>query len=128
MWTQQDGWNNLVPGISTLADAITKFGDYENQVKFVNAVMYEFIDRSIQVVVLNDQQPIYKIRIMSTFPDKDLMPKNIDDLQNVYGCLIKTNIDELATVTYEGSGLRATCSLFDKPQLVKWLEFYSDAN
>jgi len=126
-WCPQDGWNDLVPGVSKLTDAIDKFGNYEAQVKFVNGIWYEFANKTVQVVLLDNETTIYKIRVSAGFPDKTLLPMNIKDVEQIYGPVIQIEVDEFGTVTYERPGLRVACRLFDNPQPVKWLEFYSDS-
>ncbi len=125
VWDPSMGWNGLIPGVSLLTDAVANFGNYR-ELKFINGVTYSFVDGAIQLVFLNDQSKLYKIRVASTFSNKELMPTNIDEVIQRYGPLIKMNGDELANVTYERPGLRVLCTLLDEPQIVKWLEFFED--
>ena len=80
IWSAFDGWNGLVPGVSQLSDAIAKFGNYHRELKFTNGITYEFAQGAVQVVLINDKATIYKIRVLSTFLNKELMPTNIDEL------------------------------------------------
>jgi hypothetical protein len=123
-WCPRDGWNGLVPGVSKLSDAVNRFGKADSEIQFVNAKCYEFANKMVQVVLLNNESTLYKIRVFAEFPDKNLLPANIHDFEQVYGVMVQTEVDELATVTYEGDGLRVACQMFDNPQTVKWAEFY----
>ncbi len=124
-WHPHDGWNGLVPGISKVSDAIARFGSAKGEVEFGNGKWLEFVDKSVQVVILNrDPETIAKIRILATFPDKNLVPIDIDGIKKIFGDVKEIEVDEFAMVTYERPGLRVACHYFEDPQPVEWIEFY----
>lgn len=124
-WHPKDGWNGLVPGSSKVDDAIAKFGQPEGEVEFANGKWFEFVNKSVQVVILNrDPETIAKIRLLAEFPDKNLVPENINGIERIYGAVKKIDLDELSTITYARPGLRVACYFFQKPHPVEWLEFF----
>jgi len=122
---QEFSWHGLVPGKSTVSEAIEILGTVEQEVEFANGKWFEFVNQTVQVIVLDDDMTrIAKIRVLADFPEKQFMPTTLDEVEQIYGPFQQTQIDEFAVITYERPGLRVACRLFGNPQLVKWLEFY----
>jgi hypothetical protein len=126
-----DSWLGIIPGVNKLDDAKAKWGPISRSGRLANATWHEFVDNTIQVLILDrdaEQEIITRIRVKADCPIKDSIPQTLAQARKTFAALKKTSIDELGTVMYECPGLRIVCELFGKPAKVKWIEFYSCAS
>jgi hypothetical protein len=123
LWCLGQGWNSLVPGVSELKDAIKQLGPVDCERRVTNGRQYEFADGTVQILVLNNETKIAKIRVSADYPDKELVPGDIDQVQQNFGFLEQTDVDESGTLTFSAPGLRLACDAYSDPHALEWIEF-----
>ena len=127
IWRLGQGWHSLVPGISELKDAIKQLGPVEGERRVTNGKQYEFVDGSVQILVLNNETKIAKIRVSADYPNRELVPSDIDEVHRTFGFLEQTDADESGTLTFSAPGIRLACDAYSDPHAVEWIEF-NDVN
>jgi hypothetical protein len=123
LWHLGQGWNGLVPGVSELKDAIKQLGPSASESRVTNGKQYEFAKGTVQILVLNNETKIAKIRVLPDYPDKELVPGDIDQAQENFGFLEQTDFDESGTLTFSAPGIRLACDAFSDPHAIEWIEF-----
>jgi hypothetical protein len=122
-WQPSQGWNGLLPGFSELKDAVKILGDFENESRVSNGKQYEFANGTVQVLVLNSESKIAKIRVLSDYPNKEYLPSDIDQAHHYFGFLEQTDFDESGTLIFSAPGVRLACDAFADPHTIEWIEF-----
>jgi hypothetical protein len=125
-WQPTQGWLGIVPGVSTLQQAIAKFGLPETNHRLANGTCYLFANKKIEATVLDSdkQSNISLLRILSDCPYQDSIPETIAKARTIFGPLRQTNVGESSMVTFERPGVRIGCELYGNPPKIKCLEFY----
>lgn len=127
LWQVGQGWNGLIPGFSELKDALKILGASESESRVTNGKQFEFAKGAVQILVLNNETKIAKIRVSADYPDKALVPSDIDEVQVHFGFLEQTDCDESGTLIFSAPGIRLACDAFSDPHAIEWIEF-NDVN
>lgn len=123
-WRPDDGWNGLIPGRSTLPQAIQLLGQPTNRSTLANAESFEFLAGSVRVCIMDDQPFISKIWVSRDINDSRLVPNTIEEARRTYGALKATRRDQLVGVIFERPGLRIACNPSSSPERIEWIEVY----
>jgi hypothetical protein len=122
--SEQWAWQDLVPGISSIEDAVAKLGSISSSTKYVNATCHSFCNGAVEIITLDGESIIANLRILAGFAGKDGFPSSLDDTEALFGPLRRTGMDEFGTVFYEKPGMRIACEFLTSPQKIKSVELY----
>lgn len=124
----QLSWHNLVPGTSTVDDAIAELGTFAGSSRFINGVSFDFLDGLVRVYRLDGAAVIHKIRISgelrSYFPQFDV-PADVDQLTSLFPELSVVDISPEGEMKMESAGIRVILDANSEPQKVQWLEIWT---
>lgn len=127
LWTPEQGWNDLVPGISTVAAMEHKLGSDYVREDLGNAFACDYWDGYLRLTYLKNSPELAAVWISGKVADRAGIPTTLPELTSVYGRLAVTEFDKPSGVAkYERSGLRVCCDVNSAPVSVKWLEFFDE--
>lgn len=122
-WRPDDGWYGIIPGRSTLAQAIQLLGQPTKKASLANAESFEFLAGIVRVSILDDQPYISKIWISRDINDPRLVPTTIEEARRLFGTLKATRRDQLVGIIFERPGMRIACNP-SSPERIEWMEVY----
>lgn len=117
------GWNGLVPGQSTLDEAIERLGQPESYSALVGAECYHFCDGAIRITTPLNDRTISRIWISALMADIAGMPRTIEDARVKYGQIDIAAMPRIGKVVFARPGLTIACDSSKKPEAVVWIEF-----
>ena len=124
-WKFTDGWQGLIPSVSSMHDARMILGEICGESELANGVTYDFDEGKIRVTVRNGNDKIARIWIDSRAPQLFLLPANISELSTAFGKFTATGVSRNEGAIFERPGMRACCNAMDEDSSLIWLEIFA---
>lgn len=118
-------WRGILPGKTTLADAIARLGRPEGQDRSLNATTYRFDGGRIRLTVIDGQEAIGKVRLDGKLAGEGAIPGDIDAATSQLGPLKLTRRDRLDGLIFERPFVRVACDENPQPERVRWIEYFA---
>lgn len=123
-WRPGQGWLGVVPGLTTIKDAINELGGICETAEMANGFSFDFKDGLIRVTAIEQQGKISKLWISGKLAEQGVIPHSLKTAQRVFPNLLRKGQDPTNADIYEGPGLRlATASGSDDGDVI-WIEFF----
>lgn len=117
------GWNGLIPGQSSLEDAIALLGQPASRFSVVGGECTHFWSGAIRITVLHGKTTISKIWISATAGKQAGIPEGLEEVQRRFGPVEMREEPQIGQRLYTGTGLKVACDPSRKPERVIWIEF-----
>lgn len=124
-WRWTDGLCGLIPSVSTLDDAIAKFGTITNTSELANGVTYDFLNGGLRVTVLTGATTIRTIVLQYRPETNEMLPPDMAAAMAKFGKLSATRLDRFEGVVFERPGMRIICDPALIPERVLRVEVFS---
>ena len=124
-WKPTDGWQGLIPGISSLDDAKKLLGPASNKSELSNGIIYDFQAGFIRITILEGEEKIARIWISAAASQPFTVPDCIDSAIKQFGKLIVRSVKHQSGVFTERPGMRICCDPMTESLKIKWMELFS---
>lgn len=124
-WRWTDGLCGLIPGVSTLADAMARFGTISNTSELANGTTYDFLNGALRVTILEGAATIRTIVLQQKPETSHVVPPDIVSAMSQFGKLSATRLDRFEGVVFERPGMRIICDPALSPERVLRIEIFS---
>ena len=122
---KQPSWNGLIPGVSTIHDAVKLLGQPSSTGDFVNGKSYDFVEGYVRITILRSQEVISKIRLSRPSGNQPtIVPSDLLELTSVYGEINVIGVKPGEGLQLEAPGIRALADPSSQPEKVIWLEIF----
>ena len=122
-WRPGQGWLGVIPGKTSIKDAINGLGGTCETAEMANGFSFDFMDGLIRVTAIEQQATISKLWISGRLASAGIIPGSLKSAQNVFSNLLRVGRDPFNADIYESEGVRlAAASGSDDGDLV-WIEF-----
>lgn len=124
-WKFNDGWQGLIPSVSSIDDAIKILGEVCGESELANGITYDFKEGKVRVTVRNGNDKIARIWIDARASQLFLVPPNICELTKAFGKFVATGVSRNEGAFFERPGMRACCNAMDENSSLLWLEIFA---
>lgn len=122
-WNPEEGWLGVVPGRTSIKDAIDKLGGTCETCEMANGFSFDFHDGLIRVTTIEQQGTISKIWISGKLADKGLVPANLKSATESFAGLSRLKSDSHNADIYEAHGVRLAIASGSDNGSLMWIEF-----
>ncbi len=123
-WKWQDGWQGLIPSISTIEDAINILGSVTGKSELANGVTYDFLNGYVRITVRTDSLAIAKIWIDKSAGEPYTSPQTVEEAVALFGKLVTTGVNRQEGAILERPGMRICADCMNESNPIRWLEVY----
>ena len=122
-WRPGQGWLGVVPGVTSIRDAINGLGGTCETAEMANGFSFDFKDGLIRVTTIEQHGTISKLWISGKLAQQGIIPGSLKSAQNIFANLRMIGHDPSNSDIYETRGVRlAAASGVDNGDVV-WIEF-----
>ncbi len=122
-WRPGQGWLGVVPGVTSIRDAINSLGGTCETAEMANGFSFDFKDGLIRVTTIELNGTISKLWISGQLSVQGVIPRSLKAAQEFFPNLRMIGHDPFNCDVYETRGVRlAAASGSDDGELV-WIEF-----
>lgn len=122
-WRPGQGWLGVVPGITSIKDAVNKLGGICETAEMANGFSFDFKDGLIRVTSLEQQGTISKLWISGKLAGQNTIPGTLAGARNIFPGLRHAGNDATNAAIYECSSLRLAATPGEDGQII-WIEFF----
>lgn len=123
-WRPEHGWLGVVPGVTTIKDAINKLGGICETAEMANGFSFDFRDGLIRVTSIEQQGTISKLWISGQLADLGIIPGTLKFAQSMFPNLNYVRHDSSNAEIYESEGIRLAAATGSDNANVIWIEFF----
>ncbi|MBS1957782.1 MAG: hypothetical protein JST89_26590 [Cyanobacteria bacterium SZAS-4] len=125
-WQPEDGWLGIMPGKTSIKDAINRLGGTCETSEMANGFSFDFQDGLIRVTTIEHQGTISKIWISGKLAEtnlKGLIPANLKSATESFAGLSRMKSDSHNADIYEAPGVRLAIASGNDNGSLMWIEF-----
>jgi hypothetical protein len=123
-WKATDGWQGLIPGISSLDEAVKLLGPSSNRSELSNGIIYDFQTGFIRITILEGEEKIARIWVSAAASQPFTVPDCADTAAKQFGNLIVRSVNHQSGVIMERPGMRICCDPMTENLRIKWMEIF----
>ena len=122
-WQPGHGWLGVIPGVTSIRDAINELGGTCETAQMANGFSFDFKDGLIRVTAIEQHGTISKLWISGRLANQGVIPASLKAAQDVFPNLRMIGHDPSNSEIYETSGVRLAASSGSDDGDIVWIEF-----
>ncbi len=122
-WRPGQGWLGVVPGITSIRDAINGLGGTCETAEMANGFSFDFKDGLIRVTAIEQHGTISKLWISGQLGRQGVIPSSLKAAQEIFPSLRLIGHDPFNADVYETPGVRLAAASGRDDGDVVWIEF-----
>jgi len=122
-WQRGDGWCGVVPGKTSIKDAINRLGGSCEMSEMANGFSFDFKQGLIRVTTIEQQGVVSKIWISGELAREASIPATISEAKSAFSNLLRVR-HYVGTEIYECDGLRLAAAAGNENGIIAWIEFF----
>jgi hypothetical protein len=123
-WRPEQGWLGVVPGQTSIKDAIDRLGGICETAEMANGFSFDFRDGLIRVTSPQQQGTISKLWISGVLAEQGIIPGSLKYAKSMFPNLHFVRHDSTNAEIYESPGIRLAASTGNEDADVMWIEFF----
>ncbi|MBY0359312.1 MAG: hypothetical protein K2W82_15025 [Candidatus Obscuribacterales bacterium] len=127
-WHWQDGWNGLIPSMSSLADVCALLQEEPGSAEeLANGTAYSFLAGGVVVVVLSGDQFITALTLRPHKLPSDMVPATMADANKAFGKFMITDVKRREGTIHQRPGMKVCAQAGPEQaelQKILWLEIF----
>ncbi len=122
-WRPGLGWLGVIPGVTSIRDAINGLGGTCETAEMANGFSFDFKDGLIRVTAIEQHGTISKLWISGRLANQGIIPGSLKAAQDVFPNLRMTGHDPSNSEIYETRGVRLAAASGSDDGDIVWIEF-----
>lgn len=123
-WRPEQGWLGVVPGVTTIKDAIDKLGGICETSEMANGFSFDFRDGLIRVTTIEQQGKISKLWISGELADQGIIPGSLQYARSLFANLRHVRNDSSNAQIFESECIRLAALSGQDDANIIWIEFF----
>jgi len=124
-WRPDDGWLGIVPGVTTVKEAVDKLGGIGEASEMSNGISFDFRSGLIRVTCIEQKSSISKIWISGQLAEEGSIPRSLKCAQSLFPGLHMVGHDASNAAIYEAAGVRLATPTNTDDADILWIEFFA---
>ncbi len=122
-WRPGHGWLGVIPGVTSIRDAIDGLGGTCETAEMANGFSFDFKDGLIRVTAIEQHGTISKLWISGRLAKQGVIPSSLKAAQEVFPNLRMIGHDASNAEIYESRGVRLAAASGSNDGDIVWIEF-----
>jgi|GEM_PF-4357428 hypothetical protein len=123
-WSPEQGWLGVVPGVTTIKEAVNKLGGVCETAEMANGFSFDFRDGLIRMTSIEQQGTISKLWISGELAEQGIIPGSLKYAKSMFSNLRLVRHDSSNAEIYESDGIRLAAVTGNDDASVIWMEFF----